>query len=289
VLDVYHRKNKKIKPPNFNTPHSSDAANFSRGPADGSRGRGNSSYVGVDRSHSHVPERVPAYRSHSRGQRVPDHSRSRGQHVPAHRSNSRVPDDRSRSRVPDGRSYSRVPDDRSHSRFAEVQADRSHSRFPERVQADHSHVRAVPADRSRHSIVHTDRARSRAPLAANLDIANLEGPENDDDKDNTSDNGGRTVRAARNSKPLGDPKSSQLNYYSGIWYDILVDARNSYRKLIHTTNPFPERNADNLTCAHNLLLDTIGEYVEKGKGDLDECNFFFFILEARSQLNSCLQ
>jgi hypothetical protein len=50
---------------------------------------------------------------------------------------------------------------------------------------------------------------------------------------------------------------------------VLVAARNDYRRFLHITDPFPERNMDNLKDAHNILLEAIGECVEKG-GELDD-------------------
>lgn len=292
MLDVYHRKNKTIKPPDSSA-HRSVSADFSHVPAGEFRGdnyipaadrshfgvpepvlavRRSRPHVLADRFHSRVPEPVPTDRSHSRG--VPaDHSRG-----PADR--SRGPTDR--SRAPTDRSH--APTDRSR-----VRAYGPHSRVP----ADRSHrsvVTGVPADRSHHSVV------TGVPAGrAHVDIANPEESWNNDDEDNISDNGGRTVtvRSARHSKSHGDPKSSQLNYYTGIWVDVLVDARNNYRKLIHTRTPFPERSVENLREAQNLLLEAIARYSENHPDELDDCMFFFFfffpICKACSQYDSRLQ
>ena len=94
---------------------------------------------------------------------------------------------------------------------------------------------------------------------AHVDITNPEESWNNDDEDNISDNGGRTVHSARHLKSHGDPKSFQLNYYTSIWVDVLVDARNNYRKLINTRTPFPERSVENLREAQNLLLEAIAK------------------------------
>jgi hypothetical protein len=88
-----------------------------------------------------------------------------------------------------------------------------------------------------------------------------------------SDDGGKmTTRAAHNSKPRGEAKPSQLGFYSGPWLDVLVDARNNYRRMVHTIEgeAFPERSTENLAAAHNILLEAISEYMEHG-GQLNEC------------------
>jgi hypothetical protein len=88
----------------------------------------------------------------------------------------------------------------------------------------------------------------------------------DNSEDEHEDNGtdGRKVRAAQNSKTHGDAKPNQLGYYSGSWVDVLVAARNDYRRFLHITDPFPERNTDNLKDAHDALLEAIGQCIEMG-------------------------
>jgi hypothetical protein len=88
-----------------------------------------------------------------------------------------------------------------------------------------------------------------------------------------SDNGAPS-RAPRNSKSHV-AKPSQLGFYSGPWVDVLIYARNGYRKLIHTKEPFPERNLENLKVAQNTLLEAISEYMETD-GRLDESLYLFF-------------
>jgi hypothetical protein len=89
---------------------------------------------------------------------------------------------------------------------------------------------------------------------------------------------GKTVnRAARNSVSQGDAKPSQLGYYHGAWVNVLISARNDYRKLVHTSTPFPERGPDTLKTVHNLLLEAIADRVERF-GPLDECLFFYIII-----------
>jgi hypothetical protein len=92
--------------------------------------------------------------------------------------------------------------------------------------------------------------------------------ESDRDANRGDNGGGAPTRAARNSKPRGDTKPSHLGFYSGPWVDVLVHARNNYRKTIHTSDPFPERSAETLKVAKDILLEAIGLYVEAG-GCLD--------------------
>jgi hypothetical protein len=117
-------------------------------------------------------------------------------------------------------------------------------------------------------------------------IANPEAGSDSDHEDNMSDNGKTANRATRNSKSHGDAKPSQLGYYRGAWLDVLIAARNNYRKMIHTSNPFPERNPDNLREAHNFLLEAIAEHTDQG-GQLDECSFilsFSFLKHANNMI-----
>ncbi|KAM6491219.1 hypothetical protein JOM56_013458 [Amanita muscaria] len=76
------------------------------------------------------------------------------------------------------------------------------------------------------------------------------------------------TRATRNSKLQREAKDFQLGFYSGPWVDILITARNQYRRMIHTHDPFPERNAGTLKEAHDFLLEATWEYVDNiGKVD----------------------
>ena len=71
--------------------------------------------------------------------------------------------------------------------------------------------------------------------------------------------------------------------------DVLIAARNDYRKFLHTADPFPERNTDSLRDVHNILLDAICEFKETG-GELDNGSLLLlFIFEVHSQYNRCLQ
>ena len=187
-----------------------------------------------------------------------------GSCVPVAYSQYRVPADS--SRVPAEHSQSRFPAvDSSH-----VPAERSQSRFPavdsSRVSVDGSRNHPqVPADPQATEIP-TDHGAS---CVANLDDS--------EDENNESDGCQRKSRAARNSKSRGETKPSQLGYYSGAWTDILITARNNYRKAIHTsTDPFPERSVDNLRDAHDLLLEAVGEFRDNG-GELDDGQSIFYI------------
>jgi hypothetical protein len=47
-------------------------------------------------------------------------------------------------------------------------------------------------------------------------------------------------------KIYGEAKPSQLGYYSGSWVHMFIYAKNSYRKIIHTSDLFPECNTESL-------------------------------------------
>ena len=88
---------------------------------------------------------------------------------------------------------------------------------------------------------------------------------NDDDESEAGDNPIPQARAKRNSKKSHrDPLPNHLGFYSGTWYDVLVEAKNRYRLFIHTQNPFPERNRNGLKDAQECLLETIAKYEDNG-------------------------
>ena len=114
---------------------------------------------------------------------------------------------------------------------------------------------------------------------ANPDV-NITSPEADVENHdgNVSNNGEKmTTHAACNSKPHGEAKPSQLGFYSDPWLNVLIGARNNYRKMVHTSayEGFLEHNAQNLTVAHNILLKSISEYIEHSS-QLDECLYQSF-------------
>jgi hypothetical protein len=87
------------------------------------------------------------------------------------------------------------------------------------------------------------------------------------DESGNGSEGGNDIptRAKRNSKKSHhDPYPNHLGFYSGTWYDVLVEAKNKYRLFIHTENPFPERNRDGLRDAHGCLLEIISKYKDDG-------------------------
>jgi hypothetical protein len=313
VLDVHHRKNKPIKPPSVLANHSrvpsdrslhsrvpanhyqvpangSLRANGSQAPADqvlANRSKTPAGRSGVPANRSQVPagrSSVPANRS-----QVPAGHSS----VPANRSqapagHSSVP--ANRSQVPAG--HSSVPANRSQAPAGQQGAPANRSHVPagrSSVPANRSQAPAgrsgVPANRSqvpagctgvpvKHSQVSVDHSQVAAELSDSSE---------DDHEDNGTD--GKKVRAARHSKTHGDAKPNHLSYYSGSWVDVLVAARNDYRRFLHITDPFPERNKDNLKDAHDILLEVIGEHVEMG-GELDYGSLLFLsIFEVRSQHN----
>ena len=111
---------------------------------------------------------------------------------------------------------------------------------------------------------------SSQACTASYDALDVNPEASDNEEDGDSSNGSvKITHTARNSKHRGEAKPSQLGFYAGPWIDILIIARNNYRKLIHTVDPFPERNTDSLKDAHNILLEAIAEYKDYG-GKVDE-------------------
>jgi hypothetical protein len=102
----------------------------------------------------------------------------------------------------------------------------------------------------------------------------------DDDGGGGSDGSEKIMPCtACNLKPCGEAKPSQLGFYASPWVDILIMARNNYRKLIHTVDPFPEQNADSLKDVHDILLEAIAEYMDGG-GEIEEGLLILFTFEA---------
>jgi hypothetical protein len=72
-------------------------------------------------------------------------------------------------------------------------------------------------------------------------------------------------------RPITRPQSPQRQ---GHWCSILISAKALFRYHIHTDNPFPERNDENLKLAHECLLEaannylTDNEYADVDKGKL---------------------
>ena len=195
--------------------------------------------------------RVPANGSRAtvNGSRVPPD----GSRVPAN--GSRLPPDG--SRVP--ANGSRIPPDGS-------RVAANGSRLPPDSSGVPGNGSRLPAD--------------GPPQVPAIEITTNHGhntsPDNSDDESDTNDSQ-RKPRAARNSKPQGETKPSQLGFYSGAWVGILITARNNYSNFIHTGDkPFPERTIDNLQDVHNFLMEAIGEFRENG-GVLDESVFIFYI------------
>lgn len=93
--------------------------------------------------------------------------------------------------------------------------------------------------------------------------------------DNGSDSDAPVIICApRNTRTCREPTSSQLGFYKGHWCSILISAKALFRYHIHTDNPFPERNDENLKLAHECLLEaannylTDNEYADVDKGKL---------------------
>ena len=142
------------------------------------------------------------------------------------------------------------------------------------------------ADQSRNSSHHPQAADKSRVHSHHLSLAphitNSEAESNSGHEGDESDHIGKKIkRAPCNSKSQGDhdAKPSQLSFYSGTWVDILIAARNNYRKIIHTIEPFPEHNPNNLKEAQNLLLEAIDDFKDQGC-KLDESSFILFVFDA---------
>ena len=127
-------------------------------------------------------------------------------------------------------------------------------------------VRPASRGTSRHDASHHPQAASRDSPEAGLDTNNDD--DRDCDSDRLRDDRKNQTRATRNSKYNGDAKPNQLGFYSGAWVDILITARNNFRKMIHAesgpTRPsFPERNPENLRRAQDHLIEAVAEYSEE--------------------------
>ena len=276
--------------------HPSDESHGHRPPVDDSRGHGTSYVPSAEVTHEH---RHPAGESRVRGSsQVPaaSHGAYGGpnrHHCPSDESHGR------RSPVNDshGHGTSHVPSaevTHEHCRPAGESRVRGSSQVPSASRgayggpngchrpSDESRGHRPPADDSRghgtaevtherhhpagESHIHSSSQAHTASYDA-LDV-NPEASDNEEDGDG-SDGSVKITRAACNSKHHGEAKPSQLGFYAGTWIDVLIIARNNYRKLIHTVDPFPERNADSLKNAHDILLEAIAEYEDYG-GKVDE-------------------
>lgn len=151
------------------------------------------------------------------------------------------------------------PSDESRSHCPPVDDSRSHGTAEVTRECCH------PAGESR---VHSSsQAHAASYDALDVDV-NTEASDNEEDGDG-SNGSVKITCAACNLKAFSEAKPSQLGFYAGPWVNVLIIARNNYRRLIHTVNPFPEWNADSLKDAHDILLEAITEYEDYG-GKVDK-------------------
>jgi hypothetical protein len=84
------------------------------------------------------------------------------------------------------------------------------------------------------------------------------------------------ARAARHSQPAEKAKPSQLRYYTGLWVEVLITAKNLYRLSLHTkVPPFPTRGRDTLNAAQDHILEAYEGLDENMKKELDMSKLFF--------------
>jgi hypothetical protein len=126
------------------------------------------------------------------------------------------------------------------------------------------------------SLLTCNHNHSCPPAAHGVVDPEVDSESDHDIHDGVSDNDeGVVSHAICNSKPHGEAKPSQLGFYSGPWINVPVTARNHYRKMIHTMDPFLEWTPENLRDAHDYLLETIAEHQDDGGQPLDQGVFIF--------------
>ena len=194
---------------------------------------------------------------------------SRGNHGQSSRSVIRS-GSREASHHPASHGASHRPASRETSHHPQA-VSREASHHPQAASREASH-RPASRGASRHDASHHPQAASRDSPEAGLDTNN--GDDRDHDSDRLGDDRKNRTRATRNSKSNGDAKPNQLGFYSGAWVDILITARNNFRKMIHAesgpTHPsFPERNPENLRRAQDHLIEAVAEYSEENGQQLD--------------------
>jgi hypothetical protein len=107
-----------------------------------------------------------------------------------------------------------------------------------------------------------------------IDDAGGLGPNNSDADDEDEDGDDQVApsrpKQRRSRTSNSDIRPSQLRFYSGLWVDVLIAAKNNYRLFIHNEDPFPERTAGSLEDARECLIDAIGKFKEECRLTLDE-------------------
>jgi hypothetical protein len=215
---------------------------------------------------------LEVYHKKNRSVKAPNPNTLQSHRVPTRGSHVSAAADRSRSFGNNSRTT------HGNSSNARTVKSRTHGNSS-RISADGAHDSHMAADGSR-GLNGSDgsrngpRARDGSGVSARA-VPDVEADLDNDHDGDVSDNGAPS-RAPRNSNSKSHvPKPSQLGFYSGTWVDVLIYARNGYRKLIHTKDPFPERNLENLQVAQNILLEAISDYIEIN-GRLDEGLYLFF-------------
>ena len=142
-------------------------------------------------------------------------------------------------------------------RNQEIASSRGQSAFTSREQS--AAATSTSPDQHTASSQRQDASTSSRQLSHNDDDGN------ESEESEAGDDPIPQARAKRNSKKSHrDPRPTHLGFYSGTWYDVLVEAKNRYRLFIHTQNPFPERNRSALRDAHDCLLETVSKYEDNG-------------------------
>ncbi|KAH9171206.1 hypothetical protein EDB89DRAFT_1907216 [Lactarius sanguifluus] len=94
--------------------------------------------------------------------------------------------------------------------------------------------------------------------------------EDQDNSDSSDDDMDPVPRTTRTFKPVELAKPTHLCFYSGVWHDVLIAAKNYNRLCIHaeTGSPFPDHK-DGLQYAHECILEVIG-CLEDGLATIDD-------------------
>jgi hypothetical protein len=291
VLDIHHLKNKSIRAPDPNKLRRSSHG-FRVTPTDGHnhshsfRAQTNAPVDG--RGSTHGPDLVPQAGGSRARTNAPVDGRG-STHGPdgGSRAHTNAPaDGRGSTHGPDGgsRAHTNAPVDghgSTHGSDRVPGGSRAHTHGPD--GGSHAHTNPVDDRGNTHGPDRFPGGSRRSFHTANLE-ADSDGDNEGDENELENDHSGKT-RATRNSKSQGDAKPSQLGFYHGTWVNILIDARNNYRKRIHSSqhDPFPERNTESLRDAQDLLLEVISDFRDRGT-QVDEGLFIFSFLKLTNNM-----
>ena len=158
----------------------------------------------------------------------------------------------------------------SRNQAAHIQATTAISRNQSAAATSKSHHQAVVAmSRNQHASAFQSHTSTPSHFPATAGQHGTDGSRSDSETDGESEGGDNAIlpqaRAKQNSKKsYRELHPHHLGFYSGAWYDALVDAKNRYRFFIHTQKPFPDRNINSLRDAQECLIDAVENYLQNG-------------------------